>query len=256
MARKKLTKRVIMLVNDRVGLELLKFLEKDKQRIVALILDKDKRFYKEIIGATRTKNIFYSDKLREPKTLVKIKSLRPDLAVCTWCRYLLKKEFLDIFPERVINLHNAYLPYGRGKYPQVWAIIKGFPYGVTLHYMNERFDAGDIIARKRVKIKITDTGGTLMERALDELEALFKKTWPKIKEGTVKRVKQDEGKATYLYAEDAESENLLDLDKTYKARDLINWLRSRSFADRSYGYLIHKGKKIYVKIILSRKQHF
>lgn len=256
MTRNVKGKRIVMLVNDRVGLELIKFLKADKQKIVALILDREKRLFEEIKKESKTKTFFYADSLRAPKILERVKALKPDLAICTWCRSLLKREFLDIFPEGVINLHDAYLPYGRGKYPQVWAIIQGFPYGVTLHYMNEIFDAGDIIARKRLNIKITDTGGTLMERALDELEKLFKKTWPKIKSGKLRRIKQDERKAIYFYARDAYKEDLLNLNKRYKALDLINWLRSRSFGDRSYGYFIHKGKKIYVKISLSKKQYF
>ena len=249
-------KRIVMLVNDRVGLELIKFLKADGQKIVALVLDREKRLFDEITKAAKTKNVFYSDGLRNSEVLEKISALKPDLAVCTWCKYLLKKEFLAIFPEGVINLHNAYLPYGRGKYPQVWAIIKGFPYGVSLHYMNESFDAGDIIARAKINIEITDTGGTLMEKALNGLEMLFKKTWPKIKAGRVRRYKQNEKKASYFQAKDAKKQNLINLDKAYKARDLVNWLRSRSFDDRSYGFFFHKGKKIFVKIILSRKQNF
>ena len=57
-----------------------------------------------------------------------------------------------------INVHQSLLPAYRGRHPINWAIINGEKYtGVTLHYLNERFDDGQIISQEGVKINKKDT---------------------------------------------------------------------------------------------------
>lgn len=250
--------KIILLANDKVGLEIAKYLRKQKENIVGLVLcnkDKAKLAY-EIKKEVATKNIFYAHQIKQPKYLNKIRNLKPDLAICAWFGYILKKEFIEIFPKGCINLHNSYLPYNRGKYPHVWAIYNNSKYGVSIHYINEKIDSGDIITRKEIKIKPTDIAGTLYERSLKEIVKLFIATWPKIKQGKIEPIPQDNKIATYHYAKDVEKIDFIDLNKKYLAKDLINQLRARSFKDRTYAYFLYKGKKIYIKLDLSEKPDF
>jgi methionyl-tRNA formyltransferase len=250
--------KIVLLANDRVGLEITKYLKQQKENIVALVLHpkNNAKLAEEIKKVAKVKNIFYADQLSNPFYLDKIKDLEPDLAILAWFGYILKKEFIQLFPFGCINLHNSYLPYNRGKYPHVWAIYTNSKYGVSIHYVNEKIDAGDIIARKEIKIKPTDTAGSLYERSLEEIVRLFIDTWPKIKEGKVRRIPQNDKIATYHSAKDVEKLDFIDLNKKYTGRELINQLRARSFADRTYAYFLHKGKKIYIKVILSDKPNF
>ena len=64
-------------------------------------------------------------------------------------RYVLKKEILDLFPNRAINLHISYLPYNRGSDPNFWSFIDGTPKGVTIHYLDEGVDTSDIIVQRK-----------------------------------------------------------------------------------------------------------
>ena len=52
-------------------------------------------------------------------------------------------------------------------YPWYWAIIDGNKFGVTLHFINEKIDAGDILFQTEIPFNITDTGGTLYKKMLE-----------------------------------------------------------------------------------------
>ena len=73
-----------------------------------------------------------------------------DLTVSYTYRYILKKEQIDALDRNVVNLHNSYLPWNRGADPNIWSMLDGTPRGVSLHYVDERLDKGNIIAQKFV----------------------------------------------------------------------------------------------------------
>lgn len=250
--------RIVLLANDKVGLEITKYLKHSKENIVSLVLHpKHKaKLADKIRKIAKTKNIFYADKINTRHYLDKIKKLKPDLALSMWFGYILKREFIELFPFGCINLHNSYLPLNRGKYAQVWAIYENSQYGVSIHYIDEKIDTGDIITQKKIKIEPTDIAGILYDRSLKEIVKLFINTWPKIKSGQIKPKPQDKKAATYHVAKDVERLDCIDLNKKYKGRELINQLRARSFGDRSYVYFWEKGEKVYVKIVLSKKSKF
>lgn len=250
--------KILLLANNKVGLEVAKYLKRQKENIVGLVLHpKHKaKLADEIRETLRIKNVFYADQINFQTCLDKIKKLKPDLALSVWFGYILKKEFIKLFPFGCINLHNSYLPYNRGKYPHVWAIYNNSKYGVSIHYINEKTDAGDIIARKEIKIKITDIAGTLYDHSLEEIVKLFISIWPKFKKGKIKTIPQNNKIATFHFAKDIKKLDFIDLNKKYTGKELINQLRSRSFTDRTYAYFLYKGKKIYVKITLSDTPNF
>lgn len=250
--------RIILLANDRVGLEVAKYLKKCRENIVALILHpkNNAKSFNKIKKIVNIRNIFTANQIKVPQYLEKIKKLEPDIAICAWFGYILKKEFINIFPASCINLHNSYLPYNRGKYPHVWSIYNNSKYGVSIHYVDEKIDSGDILARKEIKIKPTDIAGTLYERSLKEIVKLFIEIWPKLKQGKIKSIPQNNKIATFHPAKDIEKINFINLNNRYSARDLINQLRARSFQDRTYAYFSYKGRIIYVKLLLSDQPNF
>ena len=60
---------------------------------------------------------------------------------------------LDRLPDRVVNLHIAYLPYNRGADPNLWSVLEDTPAGVSIHYVDEGVDTGDIIAQRRARVR-------------------------------------------------------------------------------------------------------
>jgi len=98
-------------------------------------------------------------------------------------RFILKKEILDLFPNRAINLHISYLPYNRGADPNFWSFIDGTPKGVTIHYLDEGVDTGDIIVQKGVVFDSleSETLASSYQKLHIEIQNLFFQNWEAIK---------------------------------------------------------------------------
>jgi len=144
--------------------------------------------------------IFYNADLKAPKIKKKIETqLKPDLVFSFYYREKLPDYILNLPRFSAINLHGSYLPYFRGCAPLNWSLVKGAKFtGVTLHYMTSVFDAGDILARVKYPIFQTDDINTLYSKFHKFGLELFQKTFPSIKNGTVKPIKQDTNRAAYF----------------------------------------------------------
>lgn len=114
-----------------------------------------------------------------------------DFLISYGYRYILKKDILDRFPNRAINLHISYLPWNRGADPNLWSFVENTPKGVTIHYLDEGIDTGDIIAQRQVTFEFTgETLATTYQKLQLEIQKLFKVCWPQIKIGVCSRMKQ------------------------------------------------------------------
>lgn len=81
----------------------------------------------------------------------KVKSLDPDICVVAHFERLIKKDLLSIPKLGFINLHPSLLPNYRGMSPQHWPIINGdIETGITVHYIDEGTDTGDIILQRKL----------------------------------------------------------------------------------------------------------
>jgi methionyl-tRNA formyltransferase len=92
--------------------------------------------------------------------------IRPDLLVSVAASQVLKQPVLDIPQLGCINLHSAPLPRYQGMMPNFWTMMHGEPEAaVTVHYMVEKLDAGNIIVQLPVPIHPTDSLHDLMVRS-------------------------------------------------------------------------------------------
>jgi methionyl-tRNA formyltransferase len=246
--------RLLCLANNWLGWQVLQWLAETGEEIVGLVVHPShkRQFADDIIAAAGVapEHVFDGSQLRQPAVVDSIRALQPDLAVSVLFGYLLRPEFLALFKQGAINLHPSYLPYNRGAYPNVWSIVNGTPAGVTIHHIAEGLDTGDIIAQQAVAVEPVDTGLTLyrkLERAgLD----LFRKTWPGVRAGKAPRLPQASGEGTSHRARDVEEIDLIDLDRSYTARALIDLLRARTFPPYPGAYFEANGKKIYLRLEL------
>ena len=98
--------------------------------------------------------------------------------VLSYCyREILDRKFLNAPWRKCINLHTSYLPYGRGAHPLVWAALNGTPMGVTIHWMTEKLDGGEMIARTPMQYRKDETLAELYTRAHELIRGVFKKDW-------------------------------------------------------------------------------
>lgn len=107
-------------------------------------------------------------------------------------RHILKKEFLDKLPGKMINCHIGYLPFNRGADPNFWSYMESTPSGVTCHLIDEGIDTGPVFFRdlcqKTYESTLRTTYGILQMNMVHE----FKKHWPKIFSGEMKPIPQSE----------------------------------------------------------------
>ena len=249
--------RLLLLLNNWNGWEVAKWLRQRDEDIVGLVLNNpdDQRFRDEILAALDmpSERVWLGSQLRNPDTLARLRELRPDIGISASFAYLLKPEMIQMFPHGCINLHAALLPYNGGWHTNVWPIIEGTPAGATVHYIDAGVDSGDIIAQRQIPVEQTDTGGTVHEKITRDLIELFKETWPSIREGKNSRTCQDRSKATSHRKAEIGEISRIDLDRVYRASELINLLRARTYLPYPSAYYVEGEKRTYVRIELLRE---
>jgi methionyl-tRNA formyltransferase len=249
--------KIICLANNWTGWQVVKGLKERGEQIVGLVVHPEgkARFRDEILEAAGLGDgqVFDGSRLRDPAVLEQIAALEPDLGLSLFFAYIMRPEFLEIFPREVINLHPGYLPYNRGVYANVFSILDDAPAGVTLHYVDQGVDTGDIIARLPVLVEPDDTGKTLYRRLEKACLELFWETWPQVSSGTNPRTPQDPAEGSAHSFGDIEGLDLIDLDKAYTGRELINLLRARTFPPYRGAYFLHKGQKVYLRLELEKE---
>lgn len=123
-------------------------------------------------------------------SLEMIREIGPDIIVSYNYRFILKPEIFGIARLGAINLHISFLPWNRGADPNFWCHLEGTPGGVTIHYIDEGVDTGDIIAQKLVQFDAEDTLATSYQKLHLEITSLFRKIWPQIIVGAADRIPQ------------------------------------------------------------------
>lgn len=142
--------------------------------------------------------VIQPNKLKGSDELDQIIALKPDLIVTAAFGQILPKELLEVPELGCINVHASLLPAYRGGAPIHQAIIDGqSKTGVTIMYMEEKLDAGDIISQSEIPIEHTDDTGLLFEKLSAVGSELLKETLPSIIAKTNNRTKQDDTKVTF-----------------------------------------------------------
>lgn len=169
-------------------------------------------------------DVFQPEKIRNDYEI--ISEINPDIIITCAYGQILPKEILDIPKLGCINVHGSLLPKYRGATPMQAAILNGDDKtGITIMYMDEKMDTGDIISQDSISIGEDDNIGTIHDKLSVLGKDLLIKTLPSIIEGTNQSLKQDEEKATYTKLIKREDE-LLDFNNDGKT--IINKIRAYS----------------------------
>ena len=155
---------------------------------------------------------------------------KPDIIITCAYGQIIPKILLDLPEYKCINVHASLLPKYRGGAPIHRSIMNGdSETGITIMYMDEGMDNGNIIIEKSIKIEDEDNIETLSNK-LSVLGAdLLIETLPSIINGTNESIKQDEEKVSFAYII-KRSDELIDFTKTYK--EIYN--KVRALLNRSY----------------------
>ncbi len=133
------------------------------------------------------------DRVRDPAVVSEIAALRPDILVVAAYGQFLPRALLELPPLGAINVHPSLLPRYRGAAPIQWAIANGErETGVSIVFMTERMDAGDVIVSERVAIGDEDTALTLTPRLAEVGARLLAVALEAVRSGHPPRIPQDE----------------------------------------------------------------
>ena len=167
--------------------------------------------------------VLQPERLRRPEAVAELAAYEPDLIVTAAYGQILPKSVLELPKNGCVNVHGSLLPKYRGGAPIQRCIMNGEQVtGVTLMYMAEGLDTGDMISRVEVPIEEEDTSGTLFVKLSTAGRDLLRAEMPRLAAGRVKATVQDDSEATYAPNLSREDERI---DWSRSAREIYNQIR-------------------------------
>ena len=177
----------------------------------------------------------------------------PDIIITAAYGQMIPNCVLEYPRFKSINVHASVLPKLRGGAPIHKAITRGYKEtGVTIMYMVEKMDAGDILAVRKTAILDSDNQETLRSRLSLLGRDLLIETLPKLEAGLITPIKQNDSEATYASNVSKEMEHIK-FDKT--ARQVFNLIRGLSPVPGAYGIINGVKVKFFESKIISINPH-
>lgn len=190
----------------------------------------------------------------EAQLQIELSNLAPfDLGILAWWPKIVSNSLISLASDGFINTHPSFLPYNRGKHYNFWALVEQVPFGVSLHFVDEGIDTGDIVAQLPIPYTWEDTGETLYLKASHLMVKLFKSTYPHIRSEKISRISQNITRGSSHFAKELEVASKIALDQNYTARNLINLLRARTFPGNPACWFEDNGEIYEISINIKRR---
>ncbi len=181
--------------------------------------------------------------INAPDVIEQIRQTSPDVIFELGWSQIISKDILMIPKKGCIGVHASLLPKNRGAASLNWAIIRGDKRtGVSLFYLADKPDDGDIIAQKEFDIDDRDDIYTLHSKSDDASVQLLIENIDDIRNGTAKRIRQDPKDVTYTARRKPE-DGATDWKRT--SRELYDWIRAQTHPFPG-AFTFLNGKKIYI----------
>lgn len=193
--------------------------------------------------------VFQPEKIKEHYE--DILNLNPDIIITCAYGQIIPKEILDYPKYGCINVHASLLPKLRGGAPIHKALIDGYDKtGITIMYMDQKMDNGDIISQKEIKIEDSDNLESLHDKLSTLGKELLLETLPSIIARTNSRTKQKESEVTFAYNIKREEEHI---SFAKSSREVFNLIRGLSPTPGANAILFGKEMKIYESILYHKE---
>lgn len=183
------------------------------------------------------------DTMNNPEAIQKLKRLKPDLIFVDGWAEKLSPEVLEAVPDRFVCLHPSLLPKARGGATLNWALIHGEKdWGITLFYLVQEIDKGDIIAQEHFTLEDRDDIQTAFEKATLAALDLLQRTLPQLRSGKADRRLQNHNEATF-FRRRVPSQG--EIDWSLPAQRIYNLIRALT---RPYpgAFFNFNGRKVFV----------
>ncbi len=199
--------RVVFIGTGDIGRPTLRFLLESKENVVVGVVTQPDRPagrqlrveptpIKAALGAAAVP-VFQPARIKHAEAIGEIGALAPDVIVVMAYGQILPRAVLEIPRIACLNLHASLLPRHRGAAPIQAAIVAGDgTTGITVMYMDEGLDTGDILLQSRIEINAEETGGSLHDRLGALAPAALSEALAQLRDGTARRMPQDPRSAT------------------------------------------------------------
>ncbi len=200
--------RVVFIGTGEIGLPVLRWLlAAPEHELVGVVTQPDKpvgraqRIEPTPIKAALDRSsisILQPERIKRPEAIAAIQALAPDVAVVMAYGQILPRAVLEIPRVACLNLHASLLPRHRGAAPIQAAIVAGdTESGITVMYMDEGLDTGDILLQRQMILSPNETGGSLHDRLGEMAPAATAEALSLLAAGNAPRVPQSSAEATY-----------------------------------------------------------
>ncbi len=199
--------RIVFIGTGEIGVPTLRALLDSEHEVIAVVTQPDKRVgreqriepppIKKSIARTRIP-ILQPARIKDQQATEEIRDFAPDVIVVVAYGQILPRDVLEIPRLTCLNLHASLLPGWRGAAPIQATIAAGdCETGITVMYMDEGLDTGDILLQRRVEILPNDTGGSLHDRLAQIAPEALLESLRLVAAGNAPRIAQDNARATY-----------------------------------------------------------
>jgi perosamine synthetase len=173
-----------------------------------------------------------------------------ELVFLAWWPTIVRQESIDLVEHGWVNQHPSLLPFNRGKHPYYWSIVEGTPFGATIHLIDEGVDTGPILFQREIPVGAAETGETLYQKGVQASIELFCETYEQIVTLDFTPVPQDEAGATFHHSRQLDPHSRIDLQREYRAGDLLNIIRGRTFFGGDSACFEQDGRTYRVRVVI------
>src|SRR5712671_4443517 len=221
--------RIVFVGAGAIGVPTLRALLKSEHEVVGVVTQTDKPVGRaQSMAATPVKKamldttarILQPARIKDQQAIEEIRALKPDVIVVMAYGQILPRDVLEIPVMACLNLHASLLPRWRGAAPIQAAIAAGdCETGITVMYMDQGLDTGDILLQHKLDILSTDTGGSLHERLAQIAPEALLESLRLLVAGNAPRIPQDNARAS-------------DAPKLKREHGQIDWSESAEAIER------------------------
>jgi len=199
--------RIVFMGTPSFAVPSLRALVEQGYEVVAVVSQPDRpKGRKKLLTPTPVKEaalelgipVLQPERMRNEDAIAEVASYKPELIVTAAYGQILPKAVLELPQHGCINVHGSLLPKYRGGAPIQRSIINGeSETGVTIMYMAEGLDTGDMISSVAIPITDEDNAGTIFEKLSIAGAKLLIDTVPPLIRGELQAIPQDDSLATY-----------------------------------------------------------
>ena len=219
------------------GHETFKKLIKDPEINISFICVRYDSKDETLKGYAELNNIDYlkNKNVNSDEFISTIKKYKCDLFVSMSFNQIFKSKIINLAKYKTINCHAGKLPFYRGRNVLNWVLINDEKeFGITVHFVDEGIDTGDIILQKSFQISDNDSYKTLLEKAYVECSSILYESILMFKKGSVKAYKQDKIHPVGFYCgERKKGDEVLNWNQT--SREVFNFVRALPTSSATVG---------------------